>query len=131
MSNNNPTPSLTVDILMKVSLNLKIDPAAPGHGPVKQFEFIYGVGPAGITSFEKALFGKQVGERLRIDVSSEGYAETVGHLEWPLREQTGITTAASLQATITDIAKARDRDVVKAMAAGGSCVDCGCGCGGH
>lgn len=125
------SPAPTVENLMSVSLLLKPEGAAPDENPGSPFEFIYGVGPAGVTPFEKALFGKRVGDRVRIDTSLEGFSESVGHLESPLRQQAGIAPAAFLQATVTAIARARDRDVIKAMAAGGSCDACGCGCGGH
>lgn len=122
---------LTIENLMKVTLNLKTAGPSPADGRVLPFEFIYGVGPSGIAPFEKALFGKGVGDQIQIDLPSDAFCETVGHLELPLREQTGITAPAALQVTVVDVIKAQDREVVKAMAAGGSCSDCGCECGGH
>jgi hypothetical protein len=126
-----PNPTPIIENLMKVSLRM-----ATGNPPVESdaatpFEFIYGTGPSGITPFEKALFGKTVGDRIQFDLAATGFCETVGHLMFPLRKQTGMTDPASLEVTITDITRARDREVVKAMAAGGSCSDCGCGCGNH
>ena len=126
---SNPAPK--IENLMKVSLNI-----ATGNPPVDDasgtpFEFIYGIGPSGITPFEKALFGKTVGNRIQFDLAATGFCETVGHLEIPLRNQTGMTGPAFLDVTVTDITRAQDREVIKAMAAGGSCSDCGCGCGGH
>jgi hypothetical protein len=84
-----------------------------------------------ITPFEKAFFGKSVGDRVRVEIEPAGYRETVGHLERPLFEQIGILKATCLQATVAGISRARDREVVEAMASGSSCTDCGCGCGGH
>jgi hypothetical protein len=124
-------PTHIVENLMKVSLTIRTDNPSPEESPDTPFVFIYGVGPAGITPFEKALFAKGIGDRIQFDMASTGYCETVGHLGLPLREQTGITSPLSLQVTITDVVKAQDHEVVKAMAAGGSCSDCGCGCGGH
>jgi hypothetical protein len=121
------TDTLTIENLMKVSLTLKSgDPASAAP-----FEFIYGVGPEGITPFEKALFGKGVGDEVRFDISAADYCQTMGHLELPLLKQTGILQPVSLQVTIEAITTPTDQEVVKAMAAGGSCSDCGCGCGGH
>ena len=124
-------PENKIENLMKVTLTLqKIAP--PGkEGPVVPFEFIYGIGPSGVTPFEKALFGKRAGDRIRLDLPSAEWCQTIGHLELPLREQTGITAPVCLEVTVTAIVRAQDRDVVKAMAAGGGCSDCGCGCGGH
>ena len=116
---------------MKVSLNIHTTDASVDEDTGTPFEFIYGVGPSGITPFEKALFGKGVGNRIKFDVAPSAFRETVGHLELPLREQSGIMAPVSLHVTITDVVRAHDRDVIIAMAAGGSCSDCGCGCGGH
>jgi hypothetical protein len=117
----------TIDNLMKVSLTMESGTQSPGS----RFEFIYGVGSQGITPFEKALFGKGVGDQIQFDISPADYCDTIGHLELPMLKQTGIMKPLSLQVTIDAIAKATDLEVVKAMAAGGSCDDCGCGCGGH
>lgn len=126
-----PNASPTVDNLMKVSLNVSTGNAASNDDTAIPFSFIYGVGTSGITPFEKALFAKGIGDHIQFDLASSGYCETLGHLEEPLRQQTGITSPVSLQVTITDVVRSSDREVVKAMAAGGSCSDCGCGCGGH
>jgi hypothetical protein len=125
----NPTPM--IENLMKVSLNMVIGnpPAEDDSGT--PFVFIYGTGPSGITPFEKALVGKTVGDRIQFDLAPTDVCETVGHLELPFRRQTGMTAPVSLKVTITDVIRAQDREVVKAMAAGGSCSDCGCGCGSH
>jgi hypothetical protein len=121
----------TVDNLMKVSVDIRIDSTSPDDAAGAPFSFIYGVGPTGITPFEKALYGKGVGDKVEFDLTPADYCETIGHLQAPLREQTGITSPGSMQVTITDVVRAQDREVVNAMAAGGSCSDCGCGCGGH
>lgn len=121
----------TIENLMKVTLNIRnAEPSAEDAGTVP-FVFIYGIGPSGITPFEKALFGKGVGDRIRVEVNPGAFCETVGHLELPLPSQSGILAPVSLQVTVIDVERAHDREVVKAMAAGGSCSDCGCGCGGH
>ena len=119
--------SPTIENLTKVSLTIKNEDSPSGS----PFEFIYGVGSQGITPFEKTLFGKGVGDQVRFDISPAEYCETIGHLELPLLKQTGIMKPMSLKVTIDAIAKPTDQEVVKAMAAGGSCGDCGCGCGGH
>ena len=121
----------TIESLMKVSLNLREKAAADAEAPEIAFEFIYGVGPGGITPFEKALFGKRRGDRIDLTLPPGDTCQMLGHLELPLREQTGIAAPAALEAVVTRVVRAGDREVVKAMASGGSCSDCGCGCGGH
>lgn len=127
MTSSNPS----IENLMKVSLRLHCTDPSTTDEKESPFEFIFGIGPSGITPFEKALFGKCIGDRIRIDIASTGFCQTLGHLEHPLREQIGMMAPACLEATITGVTRAQDREVVKAMAAGGSCNDCGCGCGGH
>ncbi len=126
-----PSPDPTIENLMKVSVRLQTGDGSADHDAGIPFEFIYGVGPSGITPFEKALFGKQVGDRVRFDLAPTESCQTLGHLEPALREQTGITNPMDLQVRITGVVRAQDREVVQAMAAGGGCSDCGCGCGGH
>ena len=121
----------TIENLMKVTLSIQTAEASVVDDGSAPFVFIYGVGPSGITPFEKALHGKGVGDRIRLDVTPSTLCETVGHLELPLCKQSGIMAPVSLRVTVIDVEKAQDREVVKAMAAGGNCSDCGCGCGGH
>ncbi len=121
----------TIENLMKVTLTIQTADASVVDDNTKPFVFIYGVGPSGITPFEKALHGKGVGDRIRLDMTPSTLCETVGHLELPLGKPSGIMAPVSLQVTVVDVVRAQDREVVKAMAAGGSCSDCGCGCGGH
>ena len=126
-----PTPTRMVENLMKVTLNIVTGNPPGDDDSGTPFVFVYGTGPSGITPFEKALFGKALGDRIQFDLATTDFCETVGHLEFPLRKQTGMTDPVFLEVTITDIIRAQDREVVKAMAAGGSCSDCGCGWGNH
>lgn len=120
-----------IENLMKVCLEIKNNDPSDANRQGHAFEFIYGVGGGGITPFEKALFGKRMGDRMVFDVSPAEFCHAMGHLAEALREQTGITASGSLEAVVTNVTRAGDREVVRAMAAGGSCSDCGCGCGGH
>jgi len=126
-----PDTTPTIENLMKVTLDITADGEKGTNDQTAVFEFIYGVGAEGITPFEKALFGKSVGDRVRLEIGPADYRETVGHLELPLFEQIGIAKATCLKTTVAGIAKPEDREVVKAMASPGSCSECGCGCGGH
>jgi hypothetical protein len=126
-----PEQSRTIENLMKVTLNIQAVEPSDVDESGAPFVFIYGIGPSGITPFEKALHGKGVGDRVRLDVTPSAFCETVGHLDLPLRKPSGIMAPVSFQVTVIDLERAQDREVVKAMAAGGSCGDCGCGCGGH
>jgi hypothetical protein len=126
-----PADTQKIENLMKVSLSINIAKSEPAAAADVPFVFIYGVGPDGITPFEKALFGKVAGDRIDFSDIAGNFSEALGHLKSALCEQTGIASANSLQVTVTGVVKAPDREVVKAMATGGGCSDCGCGCGGH
>jgi hypothetical protein len=126
-----PAHQPTIENLMKVSLSINTPNSEPAAAADVPFVFIYGVGPDGITPFEKALFGKVAGDRIDFGDMAGNFPDVLGHLKPALCDQTGIVSADSLQVTVTDVVKAQDRDVVKAMAAGGGCGDCDCGCGGH
>lgn len=126
-----PERMQTIENLMKVTLNIQVVEPSDADDSGAPFVFIYGIGPSGITPFEKALHGKGIGDRVRLDVTPSAFCETVGHLDLPLRRPSGIMAPVSFQITVIDLERAQDREVVKAMAAGGSCSDCGCGCDGH
>ncbi|MDX2455288.1 hypothetical protein [Desulfosarcina sp.] len=126
-----PEQPQTIENLMKVTLNIHTADPSVADESRAPFVFIYGVGPSGITPFEKALHGKGVGDRVRLDVPPSALCETIGHLELPLNKPSGIMAPVSIEVTVVDVVRAQDREVVKAMATGGSCSDCGCGCNGH
>ena len=124
-------PVSKIDNLTKVTLIVRPPASTNSNEKGSPFTFIFGTSSSGITTFEKALFGKQVGDQLDFEIAQADFCETIGHLATPLREQTGINGPTSLHVTVTGISRPEDRDVVKAMAGGGSCGDCDCGCGGH
>jgi hypothetical protein len=126
-----PEQSLAIENLMKVTLNIQTAEPSEVDDSGLSFVFIYGVGPTGITPFEKALYGMGIGERIKVDLTPDTFCETVGHLNLPLCKPIGTTAPVSYLVTVVDLERAQDWEVVKAMAAGGSCSDCGCGCGGH
>ena len=126
-----PEQPQAIENLMKVTLNIHTADPSVADESTAPFVFIYGVGPSGITPFEKALHGKGAGDRVRLDVTPSAFCETIGHLELPLNQPAGIMAPVSIEVTVVDVVRAQDREVVKAMATGGSCSDCGCGCGGH
>jgi hypothetical protein len=125
------TNSPTIENLMKVCLEIRTGGSAENNTAAIPFEFIFGVGPSGITAFEKALFGKRVGDRVRFEIAPTAYRQSIGHLQLPRLRQGGIMAPLAMELTITGVVRASDRDIVKAIAAGGGCGDCGCGCGGH
>jgi FKBP-type peptidyl-prolyl cis-trans isomerase 2 len=131
MEKTMPEQPQTIENLMKVTLTIQATNPSVADDRSTPYVFIYGVGPSGITPFEKALHGKAVGDRIRFEVTPSTLCETFGHLELPFNKPSGIMAPVSIEVAVVDVIRAQDREVVKAMAAGGSCSDCGCGCGGH
>jgi hypothetical protein len=112
-------------------LNIHTKPTTNSNEKGSPFTFIFGINPAGFTPFEKALYGKRVGDQLDFNIAQADFCEAIGHLAAPLREQACLDGPTFMHVTVTGISRAEDREVVKAMAGGGSCGDCDCGCGGH
>ena len=95
------------------------------------FELFYGVGSDGITPFEQALFGKQSGDRVTIMVAAGQSFDIFGHLSCQLSQALLKEPPYQLEIVVTEVVRAEDRDLIKAMAQGSSCgsgCDCGCGC---
>lgn len=128
-----PEP-LAIDNLLKVALSLEAGPAqedfTPSREP-KKIEFIYGIATFGITPFEKMLYQKRAGDELITTVNlSDAHAYfgplTPGILNWlPERGE------LALKVGIDSVSTPDDREIVKALAAGGGCggdCDCGCSC---
>ena len=126
----------TIKVLKKVTLSI-----IAGSEPEKTnktsspviFEFIYGLASDGLCPFESALHDKSVGESLSFNVSNDGAQEFFGYHFSPLRQTLGLQIMPQtivLQAEITAVDDADNREVVQMMAKVGSGCggSCGCGC---
>jgi hypothetical protein len=95
-------------------------------GP-KLFEFIYGLGPAGLSPFEYDLADKVVGDTINIRVKRDQIPEKFEHLEpllfgFPMGYDTFY-----LRIKVIKINPADQKEVIKAMAETASCGDNCCG----
>ena len=123
----------TIGPLTKASLSLLAvsESAMTTQTPPTPFELFYGVGSDGITPFEQALFGKQSGDRVTIMVAAGQSFNIFGHLSCQLSQALLKEPPYQLDIAVTEVARAEDRDLIKALAQGSSCgggCDCGCGC---
>lgn len=125
----------TVGPLDKVKLKieaLSTSGAASSASPSHETEIIYGIGCAGVTPFEKAIFGKPTGAELTVGIEKGQHDEYFGHLKCSVAHLLQITTPCELHITVQSIRRADSHEVVKAMAqmtgCGGGC-NCGCDCG--
>jgi hypothetical protein len=122
----------TVGPLSKIALNLQpIDPESQIRPNLsRSMEFVYGVGANGLTSFEKALHGKTVGDSIIFPVPPMQLSLLCEHLARPLIEAVGQQPPFEIRITVANVQQATNRELVRAMAQMGSCgCDCGCGCG--
>ncbi len=102
-----------------------------------EFNFIFALGPDGMTPFEYELVDKAEGEEVLLHIHKQGFYNFFEHLNPPIWDLFGGREEIYLKATIAAIAAADSRAIVKAMAemtahGGGGCDcggDCGCGCG--
>ncbi|MBW2356175.1 MAG: hypothetical protein JRF23_05310 [Deltaproteobacteria bacterium] len=124
------TPSIPIAPLCRVSLELNA--AAADAAPAMPYTFIVGVGSTGLSPFEYALLEKRVGDRIRLEIDPRQVGETFAHLQPPLPSPIDGNAPVVLEARVTAVSRADNRQIVKAMAAatGGCGGECGCGCGG-
>lgn len=91
-----------------------------------RFEFIYGIGPQGLTPFEFELSSRKSGDELSIGLTKGDMEAFFQHLIPPfnLRET---EEAFSIRVRVIDVAPADQREVIQAMAEAASCADHCCG----
>lgn len=125
----------TIDHLKKITLRFTAGTSEKGSDIIehpRNFTFIYGLGPAGLTPFEYALAGKARGDNICLQMKSEEMHRIFLHIHLPFIHELTNHTEFFLEANITAIEDATSREVVRAMAAMAECdsnCDCGCGCG--
>jgi hypothetical protein len=96
-------------------------------------EFIYGIGPAGVSPFECLLAGKREGDTIVFRVAKADAENFFNHLAAAFLPLFGGCNEAFFRMRISAIETPEPREVIKAIAettshghAGG--CDCGCGC---
>ena len=99
-----------------------------------EIEFIFGLGPEGMTPFEYELVDKAESESALLHLKKEAFYRFFEHLNPPLTDLFDGRADVYLKVNIDAVAPAENREIVKAMAAlaahGGAGCDCGCGCDG-
>ena len=102
-----------------------------------EFNFIFALGPDGMTPFEYELVDKTEGEEVLLLIHKQAFYNFFEHLNPPIWDLFDDCEDVYLKAKIAAVTTSDTRDIVKAMAemtahGGGGCVcggDCGCGCG--
>jgi hypothetical protein len=117
------------DMLKKVTITIspEAQTAMPHKGPAPlSCEFIYGIGPQGLTPFEYALAGKTIGDEFCITVDPSHFEETFQHLPVDIPKPPNDRTTVVYTIRVVNIASADNREIVGAMANLSACTDC-CG----
>jgi len=123
-----------VENLKKITLQLQAGTSAENMDlslDYPEFEFIFGLGPTGMTPFEYELVHKAEGQKVLLQIKKETSPEFFEHLHLPIMNLFNARDELFLTVKILTIAPAEHRQVVKAMAditAHGHGCDCGCGC---
>ena len=91
------------------------------------FEFIYNLGPWGLSPFEYELAGKAVGDSISIRIKNGQVAEILEHLEALLPDLPRESASLHLRFKVLKITPADPGEVIKAMAETASCKDHCCG----
>ena len=123
-----------VENLKKITLQLAAGTSAQNmdlHLDNPEFEFIFGLGPSGISPFEYELVDKTEGQDILVELKNENFDIFFEHLHPPISHLVNERGSLFLRVEIKKIATADQRDVVKALAdvtAHGHGCDCGCGC---
>jgi hypothetical protein len=126
-----------VENLKKIALSIQAGTSQdttdliPKH---PQFEFIFGLGPEGMTPFEYELADRTEGESTLLHLQKKDFCGFFEHINPPLMDLFDGRDDVYLKVNIEAVRTAENREVVKAMAdiatLGGAGCDCGCGCGG-
>ena len=122
-----------VENLKKVFLSLEAGTTAERMDLIPtalKYEFIFGIGPAGMCPLEYELIHKNEGDIVMLHLNREESHQFSGHLLLPIPDLFEENASFFLKVKIVKVQPADSKEVVKALAettshAGG----CGCGCG--
>jgi hypothetical protein len=126
-----------VENLKKITLSIQAGTSQDTMDLTSKYpniEFIFGLGPEGMTPFEYELVDKAEGESVLLHLKKEDFYSFFEHLKPPLTDLFDGRDDIYLKVNIDAVTTAENREIVKAMAGmaahGGAGCDCGCGCGG-
>ena len=122
-----------VENLKKVTLALEIGTTADRMDLTSEpieFDFIFGIGPAGMCPFEYRLVEKAENEIVLLNLKKEEIDEFTGHLQLPVLDPFTEHASLFIKITIIRIEQPDAKEMVKALAGLTSHAEgCGCGCG--
>jgi hypothetical protein len=111
----------TIDVSIQIEGTEK-----SGTSRAVAFSFVFGIGTAGISSFERALEGAAVGDTIFLDLTPAGVTGVFGPLAHRFFAAAGpIPDESTLRVTVERIAPTAPREMIKALAENAAC---GCDC---
>lgn len=126
-----------IEILKKITLSIQAGTSQDAMDLKPKYpkiEFIFGLGPLGMTPFEFELSNKTEGDRIVFHLKKEDVYSFFEHLNPPIMDLFEGRSDVYLKLTIEAVTSVENRKIVKAMAAmaahGESGCGCNCGCGG-
>ena len=122
-----------VENLKKVTLRIEAGKTAEHMDltpKAMEFEFIFGIGPAGMCPLEYQLINKNEGDLVLLNLKTEEIHRFIGHLRLPVLGLLEENRSFYLKATVAKIEQPDNKEVIKALAELTShSGDSGCGCG--
>jgi hypothetical protein len=124
-----------IEILKEITLSIQAGTSQDAMNLKPKYpkiEFIFGLGPKGMTPFEFELGDKAEGDSIVFHLKKEDVYSFFEHLNPPIMDLFEDRPDVYLKVTIEAVTSAENREIIKAvaaMAAHGGC-GCDCGCGG-
>ena len=119
-----------VDTLKKITLSLEAGTTSDSTDLTPQppqFEFIYGLGTAGLTPFEFQLADRTVGDEVHLHIGHEEMPQFFQHLILPPIDIPDDLNSFYLRFRVIKVIPADQREVIKALAEIANCDDHCCG----
>jgi len=119
-----------VEPLKKITLTMTAGKESLALGPTAEavpMEFVYGIGPNGLTPFEYALADAAIGDTVTLHVKRGEYGHIFGHIQMMLPEWPADEPDLYVRVRVERIEPAGQREVIRAMAEASNCGDTCCG----
>jgi hypothetical protein len=119
-----------VEGLKKVTVTVKAGTGSQNTDPIEdgtRMEFVFGIGPAGLTPFEYALADSVVGDTITLQVGSGEHDDIFGHIPIMLPQFPTEEAAMYLRVRVERVEPAAQREIIRAMAEASTCNDDCCG----
>jgi hypothetical protein len=125
-----PTVKEKVDFLKKITLSVEAGATTDSMDLIpesSQFEFIFGLGTAGLTPLELELADKREGDEVRFHINRKEISKVFQHLIPPPLNIPEHLDSFYLKLQVIRVIPADQKEVIKALAEIANCDDHCCG----